>query len=214
MARTLDWYFDVISPFPYLQLARFDEFPDDVEIRPRPVLFAGLLNHWGQKGPAEIKSKARHVDTVIRWTAKRRGLPFEGVARHPFNPLAALRLIEAAGPSVEAVRAAYVHLWGEGRDGQDPESIADLAAKLGVDDHEARIADPAIKARIRANTDEAIARGVFGVPTFVADGRLFWGDDVTDMMLDYLADPTIFDDPEYALFERAVAAATRIDRVE
>ena len=65
MTRTLDWYFDFISPFPYLQLARFDEFPEDVEIRPRPVLFAGLLNHWGQKGPAEIKSKARHVDTVI-----------------------------------------------------------------------------------------------------------------------------------------------------
>lgn len=112
------------------------------------------------------------------------------------------------------MRAAYVHFWGEGRDGQDPESIADLAAKLGVDDHEARIADPTIKARIRANTDEAIARGVFGVPTFFADGRLFWGDDVTDMMLDYLSDPTIFDDPAYALFEHAVAAATRIDRVE
>ena len=65
MTRTLDWYFDFISPFPYLQLARFDEFPEDVEIRPRPVLFAGLLHPWGQKGPAEIKSKARHVDTVI-----------------------------------------------------------------------------------------------------------------------------------------------------
>ena len=74
MTREIDWFVDYVSPYPYLQLARFDEFPDDVVVRPRPVLFAGLLNHWGHKGPAEIKAKARHLDHYCRWAARKRGL--------------------------------------------------------------------------------------------------------------------------------------------
>ena len=214
MTREIDWFVDYVSPYPYLQLARFDEFPDDVVVRPRPVLFAGLLNHWGHKGPAEIKAKARHLDHYCRWAARKRGLPFAGPPRHPFNPLAMLRLTEAAGATVEATRIAFTHLWGEGNDGQDPESIARLAARLGVEDHEAKLADPALKAKIRANTDEAISYGVFGVPTFVIDGRLFWGDDVTDMMIDYLNDPAMFEGAAFEEFENRKAASTRIARVE
>lgn len=213
MSRTAYWYVDYVSPYPYLQLARFAAFPDDLEIVVRPVLFAGLLNHWGHKGPAEIKEKARHFEKYCFWAAKKRELPFVGPPRHPFNPLAMLRLTEAAGATVEAARIGFAHLWGEGNDGQSEESIAALAAKLGVADHEARLADPALKAKVRANTDEAIARGVFGVPTFWCEGHLFWGDDVTDMFCDYLADPTLFDDPALAAFETRQAASERIGRV-
>ena len=213
MTKTADWYFDYVSPFPYLQLARFSDLPADLEVRPRPTLFAGLLNHWGHKGPAEIEPKARHVHQFIQWAARKRGLPLAGPPRHPFNSLALLRLTEAAGATVEVVRLVYDHVWGEGHDGQAEDSVAALAARLGVEDPAARIADPELKAKVRATTEEAIACGVFGVPTFVVDRRLFWGDDATDMLLDYLADPEGFDDPAARPFADIRPAAQRIERM-
>lgn len=212
MNRVADWYIDYVSPYPYLQMARFGDLPPDLEIRPRPVLFAGLLNHWGHKGPAEIPEKARQTYLYTRWLAEKRGLAFAGPPRHPFNPLALLRLTLVAGGSVDVVRRVYEHVWGAGRDGQAADSVAALAAALGVDDHEAALAAPEVKAAVRANTDEAISRGVYGVPTFAVGGRLFWGDDATDMMVDFLADPAMFERPEYARVEEIPAAARRIDK--
>ncbi|MEO1458067.1 MAG: DsbA family protein, partial [Pseudomonadota bacterium] len=87
MARAADWYFDFISPYAYLQFARLPELPDDVTVTLRPVLFAGLLEHWGQLGPAEIPMKRVHTGMVTRWRAEARGLPFRPPPRHPFNPL-------------------------------------------------------------------------------------------------------------------------------
>ena len=68
--------------------AGFADLPDDLEIKPVPVLFAGLLGHWGQLGPAEIPAKKLHTFHYSRWLADKRGLKLAGPARHPFNPLA------------------------------------------------------------------------------------------------------------------------------
>lgn len=208
MRKAADWYFDFVSPFPYLQMARFD---DDVRsvIRPRPVLFAGLLNHWGHKGPAEIPSKALHTYCLTHFIAKTRRLAFKGPPRHPFNPLAVLRLALSLNASFEVVEVIYRHIWGDGNDGQSPESLVALGAKLGIDDVDARIADNAVKAELRANTEEAITRGVFGVPTLHLDGRLFWGDDATDMYLAFRRDPTMFDVPEFKRLQTVTPAAVR-----
>jgi len=94
---------------------------------------------------------------------------------------------------VETVRTIAGHVWGEGNAGDTEDSVAALAEKLGVDDWQARIADPAVKAALHANTDAAIARGIYGVPTFDTGGELFWGDDALPMMLEYLDDPTLFE---------------------
>ena len=91
MTRTAEWCIDYVSPYPYLQMPGFADLPDDVEIKPVPVLFAGLLGHWGQLGPAEIPAKKLHTFHYSRWLADRRGLKLVGPARHPFNPLALLR---------------------------------------------------------------------------------------------------------------------------
>ena len=192
MARQADWYFDFVSPYAYLQLEAFDRLPDDLEVTMKPVLFAGLLGHWESKGPAEIPAKRRQTYRFCHWLAGQRGIPFKAPPRHPFNPLAVLRLAVALEAEPRIVRAIFRHIWADGRDGQDPESLGLLAEALGVEDMAARIADPAVKERLRRNTDEAIARGVFGVPTFVIGDELFWGEDVTGMMLDYLEDPELF----------------------
>ncbi|MEM7525256.1 MAG: 2-hydroxychromene-2-carboxylate isomerase, partial [Pseudomonadota bacterium] len=207
-----DWFFDYISPYPYLQLGRFADLPPDLIVHARPVLFAGLLNHWGHKGPAEIPAKALQTYRYTRWLADRRGLPFAGPPRHPFNPLALLRLTIHLGATLDVVRVIYEHVWGEGRDGQSEESLAELAEKLGVDDLAAAVSAPEVKAQLKTNTDAAIAQGVYGVPTFAWRGTLFWGDDATDMFLDALKDPEMFERPAFARAASMEPAAIRTPR--
>lgn len=209
MARQVDWYFDFISPYAYLQLCSFERLPDDLAVAMKPVLFAGLLGHWEHKGPAEIPAKRRQTYRYCHWLAGKRGIPFKVPPRHPFNPLAVLRLAVALDGVPAAVRAIFHHIWGTGHDGQDPASLAGLAAALGVDDWARLIGEPAVKQQLRANTDQAIRRGVFGVPTFAIDDELFWGEDVTEMMLDYLADPALFRRGELARLGNLPVAAAR-----
>jgi len=207
--RQADWYFDFISPYAYLQFHRMHRLPDDVEVRCRPVLFAGLLNHWGQLGPAEIPNKKTHTFLLSRWRADKLGLAFKAPPRHPFNPLCVLRLAIALDESPGAAGTIFDHIWGEGADGQSPESMAVLANKLGIDDPVAATGDQAVKDRLRANTEEAIARGVYGVPTFAIGEQLFWGDDMFDMMLEWLADPSILTEAEAQRMGQLPPAAER-----
>ena len=99
------WYFDFISPFAYLQWQELARLPESLKISHRPVLFAGLLNHWGHKGPAEIPAKRRHTYRYCRWLAEQRNIPFTLPPAHPFNPLKALRLAVALGEDGQAISA-------------------------------------------------------------------------------------------------------------
>ena len=190
--RQADWYFDYVSPFPWIALSRFHHLPTDLEVRPVPVVFAALLKHWGHKGPAQIEEKRIQTFRMAQWTAAQRGLPFRKPPVHPFNPLALSRLTIALGSDLGTVKTIAGHVWGEGNAGDTPDSLAALAAKLDVPDWEARIAEQSVKDTLRANTDAAIARGVYGVPTFDVGGELFWGDDALPMMLDFLDNPRLF----------------------
>ena len=214
MATEADWYFDYVSPFPYLQMSRFNELPADLLIKPRPVLFAGLLNHWESKGPAEIPAKRRQTYIYTRWLAEQRGVPFKGPPRHPFNPLALLRLTIAAGSTLDAVQTVYQHVFGEGNDGQDPDSIAAVAQKLGIEDVDAALASQPNKDALRANTDEAISLGVFGVPTFACQREIFWGDDATSLFAAFLSDPDMLQREPYSAIANVEAAAHRNPKVK
>ena len=189
------WYFDYISPYPYLQMASFDRLPKDLKITAKPVLFAGLLGHWESKGPAEISAKRRQTYRYCHWLAQKKGVPFKTPPRHPFNPLTLLRLTIALGAELETIQTIYTHVWGTGHDGQDPVSIEKLGKSLGIETLEKMndlISEPSVKLQLRQNTEEAIAKEVFGVPSFVIDDEVFWGEDATDMMIDYLRDPEAF----------------------
>jgi len=196
MPRRLTWYFDVVSPYAYLQTGDLYRLPPDAEVVAKPVLFAGLLNHWGQKGPAEIPAKRLHTYRQCAWMASERGLPFHMPPAHPFNPLAALRLLCALGPTVEQAKVAARMVFGEGHDPSTSEGLEALGRALGVDEPAALSNDNTAKAKLRANTDEAIAYGVWGVPTFAVDGELFWGADSFPMLLGFLADPKLFETEE------------------
>lgn len=205
--KTADWYFDYVSPFAYLQSQRLDAFSNVAEIRPIPVLFAGLLDAFGGTGPAELAPKRLWTYRVCQYNADRRGVPFRMPPGHPFSPLRALRLTAALGNAPGVVDAVFKFIWAEGRD-PNVEWPA-LTERLGVANADALVNDDAVKAAVRANTEAAVAAGVFGVPTIVIDGQAFWGVDGTDFALDYLKDPAILDAPEMRRIETLPVAAER-----
>jgi 2-hydroxychromene-2-carboxylate isomerase len=193
-----DWYFDFVSPYAYLQLMQFKRLPDSLEIRYRPILFAALLEHWGQIGPAEIPEKRRQTYRQCQWLADRAGIPLKFPSVHPFVPLRPLRLAIALGTEPAIIGSIFEFIFAEGRDVQSDDEWKALAARLEVDDADALVSQAEVKDALRENTEEAIARGVFGVPTFAVGGELFWGADLTGLLLDYLADPEIFSRGEMA----------------
>lgn len=190
------WYFDFISPFAWLQWPKVRALACEREVALRPILLAGVLDHHGQKGPAEIPAKREFVYRYVLWRARQAGRPLRFPPAHPFNPLAALRLCIAAGSSVVATDAIFDWIWGQGQAGDRAQVLAPVAARLGIADVAAAIADPAVKTKLKANFDMAIDAGVFGVPTLALDDRLFWGDDAHDFALACLRAPDLWNEPE------------------
>jgi 2-hydroxychromene-2-carboxylate isomerase len=201
------WYFDFISPYAYFGLHTLQRLPRGTDLQYRPILFAGLLNHWGQKGPAEIPPKRVWTYRSCIWLARRDRLPFQMPAAHPFNSLPFLRLAIAAGNTPEAIQAIFRSLWTTGADPADPSLIARLADLLAVPLH--RLGEASVKDELRANTELAIKTGVFGVPSFGIGEQVFWGSDALDFAAAYLTDPGILDDAEMRRAETLPVAATR-----
>ena len=207
--NSADWYFDFISPFAYLQSEVLQRFDGRLAIRPVPVLFAGLLKHWGQKGPAEMATKRRFTYRQVQWVADRNGIPFRFPPQHPFNSVRPLRAAVALGASMEAIHEIFRLIWREGRDINAPEAWAELARRLNVPDLDVRCNDAAVKSQLLQHGEQALAAGVFGVPTLAIDKELFWGFDATGMALDYLADPARFAAGEFARIETLPVGAAR-----
>lgn len=204
--RHATWYFDFVSPFSYLCLARLGELRD-VELAYRPVLFAGLLQQFGQKGPAEIGPKRRWTYRWCQWSAERLGLPFRFPATHPFNPLQHLRLAIAARCEPAAVKRIFEALWTTGAEPGDAACFARLARALGVE--EASIASLEVKNALRENTERAAAAGVFGVPSFEADGEIFWGVDSIDFLKAFLADASVVRNAQMKRLDTLPVGASR-----
>ena len=194
--KTLDWYFDFVSPYSYLQHEILHTL--DAEIRYKPILLGGLFKAWGQKAPVEIPKKRCFTYRNVLWVAGLHGIPLKFPPAHPFNPLKALRLTIALDNDPNAIAAIFHFIWQKGESIENEQSWKTLCAELNVDDAEAKIADPHVKETLRKNGEVAHDLGVFGVPTAVVDGELFWGFDATLMLKGYLANPEMFKRGEMA----------------
>src|SRR5258708_23253291 len=161
------WYFDFISPFSYLQLGKVLAWRTRLDITPVPILFGAVLQHHGQLGPAEIRGKREFTYRIVQWQAEHEGVSLRFPPTHPFNPVTALRLCIAAETSWTAIEAIFGHIWRDGRPAVTPADLADVGRMLGVENVENAANAPEVKARLRANTEGAIAAGVFGVPTLI-----------------------------------------------
>jgi len=190
-ARTLRFYFDYISSNAYLAWHRLPELEQrfGLAVEPVPVLFAGLLEAHGQLGPAEIPAKARWMWRDNLRKAARLGIPLEPPRFHPFNPLLPLRV--SSLPLAPRERRALIDAlfraqWAERRHLSEPAEVAAAASAAGLpgDDLVARAQQLESKQRLRRQTQEAIAAGVFGVPTMIVGAELFWGfDDLAHLEL-------------------------------
>ncbi|WP_394691202.1 2-hydroxychromene-2-carboxylate isomerase [Hoeflea sp.] len=193
--RTVEFCYDILSPFAHVALKRFVELPADVTIRPVPVLLGGILAHWGQRGPAEISAKRLHTYRLSVFLGQKYGLDLRFPPRHPFNPLKALRLLAGSDADLTRVQTAFDFVFEQGRAPDTGEELGAFAAEIGVPVSLAE--DDAAKSALRGNTDRAIAQGVFGVPSFVAPTvsghEMFWGVDAFDMLLAWLDDPSLFE---------------------
>ena len=205
--RRIAWHFYFVSPYAYLCLKRLHELPADIVIDYRPVLFAGLLEHFGQKGPAELPSKRQWTYRWCQWSAACLGVPFRFPAAHPFNPLHHLRLAIAAGCTSSTVERIFDSVWTTGADAADPQRFSTLAAELGVD--AARLGEAEVKDKLRRNTEDAAQAGIFGVPAFLAEGELFWGVESIDLVKAWLADPALLASAEMKRLDALPVGAAR-----
>ncbi len=200
--KRLNFWFDPVSPYAYLAFERLPQALEGLSYRVdyQPILFAGLLKQWGQKGPAEIEPKRAWTFRQVAWAAHRLGIPIATPAQHPFNTLALLRLLHACAPEGGTpnrwqCERVFHHVWrGEGADANDAGRLAALRTTL------APPRDPegdAVKHALKERTARALALGVFGVPTVEVDGRLFWGLDALDMLAAYLRGDAWFEGPAW-----------------
>jgi len=196
--KHITFYLDFISPYAYLA---FEKLPEVLKgfsysVSYRPVLFAGMLKHHGQLGPAEIAPKRDWTYRQVLWLAHNQGLELHMPASHPFNPLALLRLAVACGaqgePNRYVVETVLRHVWRGGADAGDAQRLQALTQQL---DPQRDVNSDEVKAQLKSNTDEAIRLGIFGVPTFEVDEKLFWGFDALPMLQAYLAGDPWFDGP-------------------
>jgi 2-hydroxychromene-2-carboxylate isomerase len=199
----ITFYYDPISPYAYLAFERLPQvlMGLNVGVHYKPVLFAALLKAHGQLGPAEIPGKRDWTYRQVQWLAHQANIPLNLPSAHPFNPLTLLRLgLSTATDDAPGETNRYVteqlfhHVWRGGQDATVPERLAALGKSL--QDHMAQRQRPwpvdrwsdsnVVKQRLRANTDEALALGLFGVPALVVNGRVFWGQDGLTMLRAYL----------------------------
>lgn len=188
--KQITFYLDFISPYSHLA---FEQLPEALlghsyAVTYRPVLLGAMLRHHGLLGPAEVAAKRDWTYRHVRWLGHQYGVPLQMPAQHPFNPLPLLRLAIACAdggdPNRHVCETLLRHVWQGGADALDPVRLQALQAQLAPP---RAPDDETVKARLRANTDEAIAAGAFGVPSFVVDGHLFWGLDSLPMLGRYLA---------------------------
>jgi 2-hydroxychromene-2-carboxylate isomerase len=218
--KHITFYLDFISPYACLA---FEELPRALEglgysVDYKPLLFAALLKQHGQLGPAEIAPKRDWTYRQVTWLAHRHGIDLQMPASHPFNPLPLLRLALACRTDAPAgqppgtanrfvCETIFRHVWRGGADATDPQRLDTLRQTL------APARDPGgdeVKAELKANADEALALGLFGVPTMAVDGKLFWGFDALPMLRAYLQG-----DPWFSggAWERAADRPAAVQRV-
>ena len=208
----IHFFYDPISPYAHLAFERLPEalMGHSVAVRYKPVLFAALLKAHGQLGPAEIPAKRDWTYRQVQWQARAQGTPLQLPASHPFNSLALLRLATACDDEGEPNRwvceKIFRHVWCTGLEAVDAQRLDQVTADLAPQK------DPAsaeVKQALTRNTDEALALNLFGVPSFVVDGQILWGNDALPMLRAYLLGDDWFRSSEWTAVSKLPVGVKR-----
>jgi 2-hydroxychromene-2-carboxylate isomerase len=183
----LEFFYDVVSPYSYLASTRVESVAAraGATVRFRPFLLGGVLKATGNRAPAEVPAKARHMWIDLQRWARRLGVPLEMPSVFPASTVLAMRVALAAeerGRLVPYTHAAFRAYWAEGRDVSLPEVVAGVATSVGLDGAALVAAAPAYKERLVQGTQEAVERGAYGAPTFFVGEEMFVGNDRLDFV--------------------------------
>ena len=195
MAKTVEFYFDFGSPYSYLAYKVLPAIAaaHGAQIAWRPILLGGVFKASGNHSPAEIPAKSKWMHEDLRHWAARYGVGFE---RNPYFPINTLALMRGAvGMQMRGTDfARYVEtmfhaMWEEPRNLTEPAELAAVLGQAGFDAgaFHSLISDTAVKEQLKKDTEDAVARGVFGVPTFFVGEEMFWGQDRLDFVAEALA---------------------------
>lgn len=218
--KTVLFYFDPISPYPFFASLKIPEFVkrNHVVIEAAPIVFGKLLDAHGNKGPAEIPAKRQNVWKDVLRLSLTHHVTIKGPPAHPYNPLSALRLCEAVTDRDQKLKLALAlckACWQDGEDLQELSALKKIADNIDLNGNDLinQIILPEIKERLKKNTEEAVVRGVFGVPTFWVDDELFWGHDRMDHLELYLQGKLNIDKGCFTALNNVPRAADRKSHV-
>jgi 2-hydroxychromene-2-carboxylate isomerase len=207
--KEIHFYFDVISPYAWLAFQALPKTLDGIahRVHYHPVVFGAMLKHHGQLGPAEMAGKRDWTYRQVMWLAKQQGTVLKMPASHPFNSLPLLRMAVATAPngepSREVVETIFKHVWCNGLEATDAGRVDELQKQLNQLMHHSQphfqidIQSPEVKQGLLQQTQAAIDLGLFGVPSMVVDGQVFWGQDALPMLRDYLEGDAWFESSDW-----------------
>ena len=203
--KEIHFYFDFISPYAWLAFKALPQSLAGISYRVHyhPVVFGAMLKHHGQLGPAEMPGKRDWTYRQVMWLAKQQGTDLQMPASHPFNSLSLLRLAVAASdngePNRYVVESIFKHVWCTGLEASDAERLEALQLHLSSQAN-ASLKDPQsveVKQLLQQQTQQAIDLGLFGVPSMVVNGQVFWGQDALPMLRAYLQGDAWFESADW-----------------
>ncbi len=195
--KELNFYFDFLSPFSYFAWLELSQNPE-LKIHFKPVALGPLLNHWGIKGPGEVQPKREFLlKQCLRYAAKNK-IEFTTPKTHPFNSLYALRLClksTAGDLQGEVIKALWLAGWQKRIDMGEPDELQRVLREAGLPAEELyeKSFSKEAKVELKANIQEAISLGVFGVPSMVVGQELFWGQDALENMYAFINGSDLLD---------------------
>lgn len=207
--RDIHFYFDVISPYAWLAFCSLPKTLEGIahRVHYHPVVFGAMLKHHGQLGPAELAGKRDWTYRQVMWLARQQGTQLQMPASHPFNSLTLLRMAVATSPtgepSHEVVAMLFKHVWCSGLEATDETRLETLKQELTQWVQASRpgfqmdIQSPEVKQLLQQQTQAAIDSGLFGVPSMVVDGQVFWGQDALPMLRAYLEGDAWFESSDW-----------------
>ncbi|MFT5194534.1 MAG: 2-hydroxychromene-2-carboxylate isomerase [Cellvibrionaceae bacterium] len=216
MTKEIPFYFDYISHNAYLawtQLPRLAQ-EHNVTFQPVPILFGAVLKHNNTLGPAEVPPKIHWMTKDVMRKSKLLNVPLNPPATHPFNPLLSLRATCAVADPAEQsklIDAMWKAVWVDSQDVTSTDVVAEVASSVGLDGRHLieQTQNPDVKKILINNTQQAIERGVFGVPSMIVGEELFWGfDDFPHFEL-ALQGEDPFDPAEFAAWENVKPSVHR-----
>ena len=195
MTQTVEFYFDVGSPAAYLAFKRLPAICEvaGAQLAFKPMLLGGVFQATGNQSPMNIPAKGRYMVDDLERFARRHGIAFRHNPFFPINTLTLMRMatgLQLREPArlLPYVEAVYRAIWAEGKDMNDPAMVAAVLQGAGFDPQAmlALAAEPEVKERLKAVTQEAVGRGVFGAPTCFVGGQMYWGQDRLDFVQEAL----------------------------